>query len=86
MAVGAKIAKTADRKKGYGHQQEYGLSQVRQDYAHCETNEGSRARCSGRNLYFLFGLRVLRKTLALQDFCFSRRKGDRLPFSGFCYC
>ncbi len=55
--------KNSRPEKGHGYQQIYRLSQVWQGYAHREADQGPRARRSGRDLYFLLGLRILRKTL-----------------------
>ena len=55
--------KNGGPQEGNGHQQEHRLSKVRQDHAHCEAHERSPARDSGRNLYFVLGVRVLRKTV-----------------------
>src|SRR5208282_5321296 len=50
-------------EKGHGYNEIDRMSQVRQGYPHRQTHERSRARRARRNLYFVLGLRILRKTV-----------------------
>src|SRR5579864_6033875 len=66
-------------QEGHGHQQIDRVPQVRQRYPHCEAHQGPRARGAGWSLYFLLGLRVLRKALA-GVFPVSGRRDSVAPF------
>src|ERR1035438_5833048 len=50
-----------------GHYQEHGLPEVRQADAHREAGERSRARYSGWHVYFVLGMRILRKAVTRRE-------------------
>src|SRR5215475_9573161 len=55
--------KNSRPQEGHGHQQIHRLPQVREGHTHSKAHQGSRARCSGRDLHLVLGLRILRKAL-----------------------
>ncbi len=63
MAVGAKIAKTADRKKVMDTSKSTDCPKCGKTTRIVKRMKDRERRCAGRDLYFVLGMRVLREAL-----------------------